>query len=80
MSEQQTGIDDLILRRPEPLPPPDRLFLRDEAGQSWAITVATDGQLQTAKAEMPKLEINDSKYKWSPISLSELLGDQGQKA
>jgi hypothetical protein len=31
------------------VPQPDHLVLRDETGQTWAITVATDGQLQTAK-------------------------------
>lgn len=29
------------------MPLPDRLILRDATGQPWAITVLTDGQLQT---------------------------------
>lgn len=31
------------------LPPPDKLILRDETGQAWAVSVRSDGQLQTAK-------------------------------
>jgi uncharacterized cupin superfamily protein len=30
-------------------PSPDYLILRDETGQTWAISVHPDGQLQTAK-------------------------------
>lgn len=36
---------------------PDRLILRDETGQLWAISVRPDGQLQTAKW----LETTDSR-------------------
>ena len=39
---------DETIKFPAP-PPPDKILMRDETGQEWALSVRPDGQLRTEK-------------------------------